>query len=421
MSDAVAASGEVYALDLDWDLVLHLANPDSVRALQAERLSTKVLEDDFAVKVFQWQLSHIRKHGHPATATVLEDEFPDLVLEEPQTAIGDLIQRLRDRYMKNEGRRALRDIAKLAGENPTAVASEMLRVGKELVDVTSQRGNQFGSGDANRALDVYHKKVLRGPGPTLGFEELDAHFNGIQGLTFVIAPPKTYKSWFAVNGLLEEVMDGKHPYLYSLELPAEDTTWRSYSMAADVPYWKYERGCQSPEDLERINIAAQGLDGYGVYNIDKPPPGERSVHLLVERAMAAEADCIFIDQLQYVENENGKNLGTLNDTGAYWDILSTLRDYSDDVPIFIVHQFNRSVMNSKEMPEMQQAKGSAAIEETAHLALGLWANKEMRRNNVIEIGTLASRSYSYKSWHVGVELSKGCSLKMLGEVTDEEE
>ncbi len=412
---------EVYALDLDWDLIQHLANPESVRALQAERLSTRVLEDELAQKVYQWQLAHIREHGHPATATVLEDEFPDLALEDPQTAIGDLIQRLRERYMKNEGRKAIRAMTKLSVEDPTAVAGEMLRVGKELVTVTSQRGNQFGTGDVNRALDVYHKKVLRGPGPTLGFDELDAHFNGIQGLTFVIAPPKTYKSWFGVNSLLEGVMDGKHPYLYSLELPAEDTTWRALSMAADTPYWKYERGRQSPEDLKRIGIAAQGLDGYGVYNIDKPPPGERGVHLLVERALAADADCIFIDQLQYVENEKGKNLGALNDTGAYWDILSTLRDYSDEIPIFIVHQFNRSVMNSKEMPEMQQAKGSAAIEETAHLALGLWANKEMRRNNVVEVGTLASRSYSYKSWHIGVELTKGCGLNMIGEVTDEEE
>ena len=98
-----------------------------------------------------------------------------------------------------------------------------------------------------------------------------------------------------------------------------------------------------------------------------------------------------------------------------------LRDYSDEVPIFIIHQFNRSVMNAKEMPEMQQAKGSAAIEETAHLALGLWANKEMRKNNVIEVGTLASRSYSYKSWHLEVGLSKDCRLDMIGEVTDDEE
>lgn len=412
---------EVYALDLDWDLILHLADPESVKLLRAERLSPEVIEDELAVTVYQWQLNHLREHGHSATGTVIEDEFPDVELADPQTAIGDLIERLRERYMRNQGRKALREIAKLSGDNPMAVAGEMLRIGRKLTDITTHRVHHYGTGDLDRALEGYGAKVLRGPGPTLGFKELDEHFNGIQGLTFLVAPPKTYKSWFGVNGLLEGVMNGKSGYLYSLELPAEDSHWRCLCMAADVPYWKYERGHLTPDDMNKINIAAKGLDEYGVFKVDKPPPGERGAHVLVERAMAAGADCIYIDQLQYVENEKGTNLGALNDTGAYWDILSTFRDYSDEIPIFIVHQFNRSVMNAKEMPEMQQAKGSAAIEETAHLALGLWANKEMRQNNVLEVGTLASRSYSYKSWHVDVSLSKGCAMEMIGEVTEDDE
>lgn len=412
---------DVVQLDLDWDLIMHLANEDSVKTLRAERMSLEVLEDNLAKDVYKWQLEHTRRHGGPANASVLEDEFPDIAIEQPQTKIGDLIQRLRERYAKNASRQAIRDMVKLASENPTAVGSEMLRVGKTLTDISTERGAQYGTGDIERAQDVYQKKVLRGPGPTLGFEELDAHFNGIQGLTFVLAPPKTYKSWYGINDVIGGVESGKHPHLYSLELPAEDTHWRLLCMTANVPFWKYERGAMTPQDLRLIAEASQMLDECGTYNIEKPPPGERSAQVLVERAMAAGADYVIIDQLQYVENEKGTNLGALNDTGYYWQALSMLRDYSDEIPIMIVHQFNRSVMNAKEMPEMQQAKGSAAIEETAHLALGLWANKEMRKNNVIEIGTLASRSYSYKDWHIEVGLTKDCRLDMIGEVEDEDE
>ena len=412
---------EIYALDLDWDLIMHMADPESVAFVRAERLSPEIIEDDLAEHVFKWQMWHLREHGKAATASVIEDEFPDVELSEPQSAIGDLVKRLRDRYSRNESRQALRDIAKLASEEPGAVGAEMLRLGKKLTDLSSARGAQYGTGDIDRAVEVYNKKVLRGPGPTLGFEELDAHFNGVQGITVLVAPPKSYKSWFGVNKVVEGVMKGEHPHLYSLELPAEDTYWRCACMIGNVPYWKYERGAMDPQDMERINEAIGMLDESGVFNVEKPPPGERSAQVLVERAMAAGADCIILDQLQYVENEKGTNLGALNDTGYYWECLSMLRDYSDEVPIFIIHQFNRSVMNAKEMPEMQQAKGSAAIEETAHLALGLWANKEMRKNNVIEVGTLASRSYSYKSWHLEVGLSKDCRLDMIGEVTDDEE
>lgn len=412
---------EVVQLDLDWDLIMHLADEESVKALRAERMSLEVLEDDLAKEVYKWQLEHTRKHGGPASASVIEDEFPDVQIDPPQTKVGDLITRLRERYAKNASRQAIREMVDLSSKDPMAVGAEMLRVGKTLTDIATERGAQYGTGDIERAQEVYRQKVIRGPGPTLGFEELDSHFNGIQGLTFVLAPPKTYKSWFGVNNTISGVEQGKHPHIYSLELPAEDTHWRILCMAANIPYWKYERGAMTPQDLKLVQAASAMLDELGTYTVEKPPPGERSAQVMVERAMAAGADYVIIDQLQYVENEKGTNLGALNDTGYYWQALSMLRDYSDEIPIFIVHQFNRSVMNAKEMPEMQQAKGSAAIEETAHLALGLWANKEMRRNNIIEIGTLASRSYSYKNWHIEVGLTKDCRLDMIGEVKDEED
>lgn len=411
---------EIYALDIDWDFILHLADPESVKKIQAERLTVEVLEDPIAAEVYEWQLGHIREHGSPASASVLEDEFPDITFEDPQAVIGDLIQRLRLRYAKNKGQDAIRQVTRISKENPTAVGTEMLRLGKEITDVSSERGTQFGTGDISRAMDVYNKKLLRGPGPTLGYKELDDHFHGIQGLTFLIAAPKQFKSWLVVNAVVEGVMEGKFPYLYSLELPAEDTHWRILSMAAGVPYWKYERGCQSPNDIKLIHTAHAGLDEMGVFKVEKPPPESRGAQVLVEKALSEGATSIFIDQLQYVENSKGVNLGSLNETGAYWEVLSMLRDYSDTIPIFIVHQFNRSVMKSTEMPDMQQAKGTAAIEETAHLQLGLWANKEMRNNNILEVGTLASRSYAYKRWHLSVELSRGCEISMIEEVTDED-
>lgn len=412
----------VVQLDLDWDLIMHLADPESVSTLRAERLAMDVIEDGLAKEAYKWQMDHVRKHGTSATASVLEAQFDEVQIDRPQTQIGDLVTRLRERYAKNAARRAIKEMVELSSQEPLAVGAQMLRVGKTLTDISSERGAQFGTGDLERAKEVYRQKALRGPGPTLGFPELDAHFNGIQGITFGLAPPKTYKSWiYGVNALLSGVEQGKHPVLYSLELPAEDTYYRCLCMAANVPFWKYERTSMTPPEEKRIESAAEMLDSVGTYVVEKPPPGERSAQVLIERAMSSGADYVIIDQLQYVENDKGTNLGTLNDTGQYWNTLSMLRDYSDEIPMMVVHQFNRSVMNSKQMPEMQQAKGSGAIEETGHLVLGLWANKEMRKNNVVEIGTLASRSYSWKSWHVGVSLSQGCAFDMIGEVLDDED
>jgi hypothetical protein len=73
------------------------------------------------------------------------------------------------------------------------------------------------------------------------------------------------------------------------------------------------------------------------------------------------------------------------------------------------------------LPEMQQVKGSSAIEETGTLLLALHATKEQRKSSVVEIGTLATRNFEYKSWHLGVSLSNDCAINMIGEVTDEDE
>jgi hypothetical protein len=412
---------EVYALDLDWDLINHLAIPSSVRYLQGEQVAIDVIEDKLARHVFEWQMEHTREHQQPAAPGVLEDQFEEISLTTPQTAIGDLILRLRERYMRNRGRTIIKGLAEMATEDPLHVAREMMRQGRSLADITTKRGEVYGTGDFPRALARYNEKVLQGKGPSIGYRQLDEHFNGLLGTTFLLAPPKTYKSWFVVNGVLENIIQGAFPYLYSLELPADESDFRLRCMAAGVPYWKYVKRCLTPEDLHRIDEQSKLLDEGGCFKVEKPSPGERGVARMVERALAAGADSIWIDQLQYMENRKGVNVGAANNTGDYWEVCNDLRDYSDEIPIFVVHQFNRSVMNAKEMPEMQQAKGSSAIEEVATLQLGLWANKEMRKSNTVHIGTLASRNFSYGTWEIGVNLSYGCELTMRGPVEDEDE
>lgn len=412
---------EVFALDLDWDVIQHLAVPDSVTRLRAEKVTDRLLEDDLARRVLEFQTEHVKEHGHPATASVLEDEFPDVRIEQPQTAVGDLIDRLRERYVRNHGRGVIKQLAVIANEDPAAVGPEMLRRGRELAELTTSKGQIYGAEDVSRAMDEYDKRVLQGQGPSIGYKELDDHFYGLRGVTFLLAAPKTYKSWFTINAVLENAIQGKLPYLYSLELPADEADFRLRCMAANVPYWKYIKNCLTEDEKQRIKIASEGINEGGTYRVSKPEPGERTVDRMVEQALNAGADCIFIDQLQYMETRKGVNLGSANNTGDYWEVANDLRDRSDDIPILVVHQFNRSVMNATEMPEMQQAKGSSAIEEVATLQLALWCNKEMRKNNLVHLGTLASRNFGYGTWEINVQLSYGCTLEMVGSVEDEEE
>lgn len=419
MSETETEAEEILALDLDWDLVNHLAVPDSVTYLLAETFSPVLIEDDEVRDIFDWQMEHRRDHGMPATASVLEEHF-NIGIDQPLTAIGDLVERLRTRYMKNQGKEALEDLATAFLEDPTEVPKLMLKTGKELAQIVLERGETYGTGDYERAMRAYDKEVVQGRGPSFGFEEIDNHFYGQRGITFCIGAPKTMKSWFSINSLIENVMAERTCVFYPLELTGHETDMRVRCMAAGVPFWKVLRHALSKEDRLRLKEASEALDDLGYYKLMKPRPGFRDIDRLIGDARDQGADIIYIDQLQYVENSRGVMLGERNDPGEYWGVLDRARTYSEDGPLWFCHQFNRSVMNADKLPEMQQAKGSAAIEEVATLALGLWANKDMKKSRLFEVGTLAARNWEFSAWEIGINFNRDCELKLLGEASDDE-
>lgn len=403
---------EVYALDLDEELLSHLALAESIKVLRDEEVSEELIEDDFVREVFRWQFDHIHENKQPATPSVLADEF-DLELTDPLTAPLDLVDRLRDRYMTNHAREHMEKLSKAYKEDPYKLVEVMPQVSRELLRVVGPRGESYGTGDLDRAMDRYDESVLRGPGPSFGFDEVDTHFHGIRNMVFYIASPKTYKSWMGVNALVSNVQLERRVELASLELPADESDMRVRCLAAGVPYWRYIHNALGLDDRDALKEVSEILDDMGIYRCFKPAPNHRSIGEMVDHAMDNEADLLIIDQLQYVETSNGKQLGA-GDHRDYWAVLNEARDLSDHLPLLIIHQFNRTVMFADKMPEMQQAKGAAAIEETATLALGLWANKDMRRSNVVELGTLAARNHTYQSWEIGIELSRGCDFELLG-------
>lgn len=412
---------EIFALDIDWDLVNHLVIPESFALLRAEGVAEDLIEDEYVLKVYNFQRNHYREYGAIATPEVIEDEFNEVSIEKPLTAIGDLIERLRDRFVENAGKDIIRGVIASYKEDARALPGALLRTGRELSALISKKGEAYGTGDYPRTMLEYDKNVLRGRGPSYGYNLIDNYFHGQRGLTFLLAPRKTMKSWVTINALIENVSNGVACTLYSLELPAVETDMRVRFMAAGIPWWKYIKGSLNQLERERIRQVSEALDGSGLYEIVKPPRGERSADHLIDRARDAGSEAIFIDQLQYMENGKGSSLGGKNDTGEYFEQINRLKDYSDDGPIWVVHQFNRSSMFAEEMPEVGQAKGSSAIEETCTLALGLWASKDMRASNILEFGTLISRNFSPVSWELSVDLNNGCSLDMIGRVEENAE
>lgn len=410
---------EIFDLDLDEEVLSHLAINDSVHAFRGERLKSILIEDEEIAAIYEWQMNHFRDHGRPATPTVLAEEF-DIGFELPETAIKDLIERLRHRYATNGSRAVMQKVADAYKEDPLLVAPTMIRAGQELARLVTPRGDSFGTGDLDRVMELYDRRVLQGPGASLGFKELDDYYYGMRGVVMCMAPPKGMKSWLTVNSFLQNVLKGKRAYLYSLELPPEETNERMYSMAANIPPWKFIKGSLDQKERHLLKDISDLLDEKGSYEIVKPPRGERGIETMVERARDDGAEVIYFDQLQYIEDSKGISLYQAKPQ-EYGDVLNTARDLSDEGPLWIVHQFNRSAMFSDKMPEMQQAKGSSACEEVASLILGLWANKDMRKSGITEFGSIASRHFMDQSWEIQVDLNRGCTFECVGVAEHDED
>lgn len=411
---------EVFQLDLDEEILSHLADPEGLNELWSEGLNLALIEDDFTEEVWQWAIAHLHDHGKAPTPSVLFDEF-EIEFIEPLTTPGDLMDRLRERFMRNATRPEMEKLGDAYKADPASVPDMMLKIGRELSAKLGNRGEAYGTGDFHRAKHRYEQQVAAGPGASFGWQELDAQFYGMRGLTFLIASPKSYKSWVTVHSAVANILAGQCVWLYSLELPADESYWRVACLTAGVPYWKYLRHMLKDAELKDLQEATELLDGSGVFRVVKPERGKRSMDDMVLRARDAGAEVLYFDQLQYIENENGHSLGSTNDTGDYFDVINNARDLSDDGPLWIVHQFNRTARFSDEMPDMTAAKGSSAVEECATLALGLWANKEMAQSNQVELGTLASRNWLHKAWEIGVDLTRSCEFELLREAIHDDE
>lgn len=410
---------EIFALDLDEELISHIVDPNSWIIIQGENFDTELIEDPFVVEVFTWQKWHQREHGRIATPTVLCDEF-NLDLRPPETSVGDLLDRMRLRFMRNGGRTALRRvIEETKSGDPLLVPQMLIRTGRELTQRLAKRGEVFGTGDFDRAMHRYDLKVEAGPGASFGHPMIDHHLYGMRGLNFLIAWKKSYKTWQMIQSAVVNAEEGRYPWLYSLEMPAEETDMRFRFMLAGIPWWKWVRNALSIEDRKILKEVSELIDGLGMYRIVKPPRGQRGIAEMVNNARDAGSEIVLIDQLQYIETDHGGSLGARNDTGDYFAVLDDARNLSDEGPIYITHQFGRGAMGADSMPDISLAKGSSSIEEVCTVALGMWANQDMRRSGKIEIGTLMSRNADFGSWEMEVELSNGCSFDIVRKIEEE--
>lgn len=396
-------------------LLDHLAVSDSAMRLFRERFSEELVSDREPElrKLIRFVFDYIDSNKIPPTTEVLEYET-GIQFESPKCEIGWLINKFRDRYKRNKTKEVLIKASRKASVAPDEALSLAVTNLNELQAITSPRRHELSTRDWGVRLEAYQKKALEGKltGYTFGWDEVDQYIGGLKigEVAYVIGRPKRKKSFFLLKSAFETTMHPVNPgkaVLFSLEMSEEVMYDRYMAMVAGINYGKMVDGRLSLEEYEtlaQIEEEVRDWDESRSLVIASPPSGQRTVQALRQYALDLGADVVYIDQLSFLRSTRSVPADKRHIEVEY--INEDLREAATDFPIYIAAQFNREAASMGEMADLSKIGLSDSIGQKADILLGLYQNKDMQQNNIIEFGVIDARNYGIHRWEINTDFTR---------------
>lgn len=411
-------------MSLQAQLVDFLAEPDSAQKLFNERFSTELLTDQevIAKQVLDFQFDHIQKYDAPATVEVLATQFRNIKFTDPNCELGWLVDEFRTRYARKQAEQIIVNITRGIKSDPHEAIQTAYKGLATIKDKVRPQSIILRTGDYSFVFDERRKRLEAMGGANVGvpfgFSEIDEHLGGLKKgeLVFVIGRPKRYKSWMLIKSAVEAQAKGYKVAFFTLEMPKEEMFARYACMATSISWSRYQKGNLTPREWGIMEKRMEELKEQ-LYMI-RPPRGQRTVDEMKVIARELGADIIYIDQLKFIEY-SGKNGNVMARTERIDYICEELKDLADQFPIYVACQFNREAESMKEMADLSKIGLSDSIGQTADILLGLYQNKGMKQDNILQFGIIESRSYDGGLWELSVDLSTNSNFKVVNEVEGE--
>lgn len=262
-------------------------------------------------------------------------------------------------------------------------------------------------------------------GLLFGMPEIDEHTYGIHDgeLALLAAPPKTGKSYMAVEVARQEWRRGSNVTLFTLENSVSMTYDRLACLELGFNPTDYQRGRLTAEQRaqlhEFVNDMAPIL-GERLHVI-MPEPGKRTVEAIVRQARLMDANRLIIDQLTFMEHPSPARK-------QRWEIVrdllhelkTAISSGNDPIPCLMMHQINREGVKAvfkQDNPVLEMhmlAEGSEA-ERTADWVFGLLQTPIDRNVEMARFQVLASRREVPKAWLLQWRISHG-AISVLREL-----
>lgn len=301
------------------------------------------------------------------------------------------------------------EIAGLATTSDGRTAVELVDEAERKVFEIAESGKRRGSGFQSLRsilpttidrLDVLYNSSGDVTGVSTGFTDFDKMTSGLQpgDLVIIAGRPSMGKTSLAINiaenaavgPIIQNKPDDAVPVaVFSMEMPAEQLSFRLISSLGQVNQGKLRNGTFGEEDWPRINNAVKWMSSAPIYIDDTPALSPTEVRARARRVKREHGlGLIVIDYLQLMQVAGN----TENRATEISEISRGLKALAKElsVPVIALSQLNRGVEQRQDKrPVMSDLRESGAIEQDADVIAFIYRdevyNKETPRKGIAEV------------------------------------
>jgi replicative DNA helicase len=402
-------------IDLDYELAQHILVPERLLELKNAGVGPHMVRDTNLKPFVQFVFDYLNDYGTPPSEAAIFNEF-NIEKTEPTVDSEYLADKLRKRFIRSQHKNILNELAD--APEPEDFVNTLISNAHDIWSQISSQKHILASEDYRQLIEEFKTSAQNSSqGATYGFRDVDEHTGGAGPghLTFFVARPKRYKSWFLLNAFVEQRRQGLTPIMFSLELTEKDMYKRLMCMVSGISYSRMVKGTLLPSEWKQIETAMEEFNALGPTYIIHPGFEERKVSNFVLEADKFEADVVLIDQLSFIHPD--KNVGRSDENTKSIVHAMKVAATKQEIPYICVCQFNREAAQLEDLAGADKIGLSRSIEETADLLIALHRNEDEADLNIIRMRILEGRyCKSNAAWGIKVNLQNKTQFTFNGPV-----
>jgi replicative DNA helicase len=405
-------------LDLEQEFTNHLAIKDSLEYILREGVPPELLLAPRTKSVYSFVQHHFTTTNKMPSAKVFATEFPNLVFEAPDATVQYVVDKLRERYQRNEIEQMLTDVAEVAEKKPAEAMKRLRNATFEIEKNSLSQRNLFQPGDYHIFIRELKDRIQAGfhQGVSIGFPDVDTFTGGVKrgDLAYILARQKRQKTFMTLNAFIHQTLADQAPVFFTLENPAAEIKLRLSCMLSGVPWDLAQKGQLMPQHYRSFDQAWADFDKHK-YFVEQPGMDERTIPILLNKAEKLGAESILISQFKYLK---GTKDWYRNETDQHAEIAIDLKGAAtragQERPFIVEAQFNRGGDTMEELEDFDGSKVGLTdmIGQACDTLYGLFQNKDMRQNNTLEFGILEARNHDRAAWYIESEYQSRTEIRL---------